>query len=267
MKRRGQRLAIPTCRKQTALIPNSLCRVFNRLYGGRIVFYAVYEGPLRFSPLSTPLIIVIMIIYLDKKEFSEAVARAARFAQKSSATLPVLSGIVLIAGDDGIKLRATNLETGIDLKVEGTIKEPGVVAVPAQVLREITSSFSGTGNVTIEHGGDIVTITAPTGKSTLKTLAYEDFPSLPLPESTKTSFSLPGAVLRALAGAVVSCASTSTVRPTLRAYSCRLRAEYSRLSPRIPSVWRREALSFRQRYALFHAYSCQELGGHHPDPS
>ncbi|MEK7100791.1 MAG: hypothetical protein AAB921_01700, partial [Patescibacteria group bacterium] len=62
-----------------------------------------------------------MVIILDKKEFAEAVASVARFAQRTSASLPVLSGIAIIAGDDGIKLRATNLETGIDLLLAGTI--------------------------------------------------------------------------------------------------------------------------------------------------
>lgn len=156
-----------------------------------------------------------MIITLGKKEFGEAVSIASKFAERRSATLPVLSGIAIIAGDAGIKLRATNLETGIDLLVEGTIKDPGVIALPANVLREITSSFSGTGNMTIEHAGETVVITSDSGKSTLKTLPYEDFPVLPIPESPKAKFSLKGNAFRDLVGSVVSCASTSTVRPEL----------------------------------------------------
>jgi DNA polymerase III sliding clamp (beta) subunit (PCNA family) len=45
-----------------------------------------------------------MVINLEKKEFSEAVARVSRFAERRSATLPVLAGIAIVAGDDGIKL-------------------------------------------------------------------------------------------------------------------------------------------------------------------
>lgn len=156
-----------------------------------------------------------MVIILDKKEFAEAVQSVARFAQRTSASLPVLSGIAIIAGDDGIKLRATNLETGIDLSLAGTIKEPGVVALPAAVLREITASLSGSGPLTLEQSGSTVSVQSGTGKSTLKTLPYEDFPVLPLPESPKVSFSLPGAVLRSLISAVAGYASTSTVRPEL----------------------------------------------------
>jgi len=156
-----------------------------------------------------------MVITLGKKEFAEAVNIVSRFAERKSATLAVLSGIAIIAGDDGIKLRATNLETGIDLRVEGVIKEPGVVALPASVLRDITSSLSSSGSVTLEHAGETVVIASDNGKSTIKTLPYEDFPSLPLPESPKATNTLKGSLFSSLVGAVVSCASTSTVRPEL----------------------------------------------------
>jgi DNA polymerase III subunit beta len=156
-----------------------------------------------------------MIISLDKKELAEAVNSVARFAERRSTTLPVLSGIIIVAGDDGIKLRATNLETGIDRKISGTIKEAGVVALPAATFREITSSFSGTGSITLEHGGDTVVISSGTGRSTIKTLPYEDFPILPFPEGAKVKFTLPGAQLRTLITTVAPCASPSTVRPEL----------------------------------------------------
>ncbi len=156
-----------------------------------------------------------MIISLDKKEFAEAVGSVSRFSERRSTTLPVLSGIVIVAGDDGIKLRATNLETGIDRKVAGTIKDPGVVAIPAHTLKEITTSFTGTGSITLEHGGDTVVISSGTGRSTIKTLPYEDFPVLPFPDSSPVKFSLPGTQLRTLITTVAAFASPSTVRPEL----------------------------------------------------
>ncbi len=156
-----------------------------------------------------------MVITLEKREFANAVMIVSKFAERRSATLPVLSGIAIIAGDDGIKLRATNLETGIDLRVEGVIKDPGVIALPANVLREITSSFGGSGSVVIDYAGETAVITSDNGTSTLKTLPYEDFPILPLPESPRAKFTIPGDALRTLITSVVSCASTSTVRPEL----------------------------------------------------
>ncbi len=156
-----------------------------------------------------------MIITLDKKELAQAVASVARFAERRSATLPVLSGIAIVAGDDGIKLRATNLETGIDFKVAGDIKAPGVVVLPAATLREMTSSFTGSGTVSFEYAGETVVITSQMGRSTMKTLPFEDFPTLPFPEAPKAKFSLPGASLKTLIASVAACASPSTVRPEL----------------------------------------------------
>jgi len=156
-----------------------------------------------------------MYISIQKKIFSEAVHIAGRFAEKKSTTLPALSTILIIAGDDGIKMRATNLETGIDLKLEGEIKSNGVVALPATILQQIANSLSPEGVITLEHTGDIISLTSGTGKSSIKTVLYEDFPSIPFPENPKNRIVIPGVLLRSLFTSIASCASTSMVRPEL----------------------------------------------------
>ncbi|MFZ2167759.1 MAG: DNA polymerase III subunit beta [Minisyncoccia bacterium] len=156
-----------------------------------------------------------MNISIEKKEFSEAVHKVARFAERKSATLPALSSILLIAGDDGIKLRATNLETGIDLKLSGKVVSDGVVAIPATILQQIASSFTQEGDITLEQTGDIVFIKSGTGKSSIKTVPYDDFPSIPFPENPKNRIVIPGILLKNLFTGIASCASTSTVRPEL----------------------------------------------------
>jgi DNA polymerase-3 subunit beta len=155
-----------------------------------------------------------MLITLSKKSFADAVHTAARFADRSSATAPILHSILILAGTDGIKLRATNLETGIDLAVAGEKKRDGVVAIPAHLLAQLASSLAGEGSVTIEHAGDTAVITSGSAKSTIKTLPYEDFPTIPFPDA-KNSFTLSGAVLKQLLTSIASCASTSSVRPEL----------------------------------------------------
>lgn len=156
-----------------------------------------------------------MIISIEKKIFSEAVHTVARFAERKSATLPVLSAILILAGDDGIKMRATNLETGIDLKLEGECASKGVVAIPATILQQIASSFTHDGKITLEHTGDTVSLTSGTGKSSIKTVPYDDFPSIPFPENPKNKIVLSGTVLKNLFTSIASCASSSMVRPEL----------------------------------------------------
>ncbi len=156
-----------------------------------------------------------MNISIEKKKFSEAVYIVSRFAEKKSGTLPALSSILIIVGDGSIKMRATNLETGIDLKLEGEIISDGVVAVPAVILQQIAGSLTSEGKIKLEHTGDIITVTSGTGKSSIKTVPYDDFPSIPFPENPKNRVVVPGILLRTLFTSVASCASSSTVRPEL----------------------------------------------------
>ena len=156
-----------------------------------------------------------MNISIEKKLFSEAVHIVSRFAERKNTTLPVLSSILIIAGDGVIKMRATNLETGIDLKLKGEVKTDGVVAIPAALLQQIASSLTNEGLITLEHTGDIVTIVSGTGKSTIKTVPYDDFPIIPFPENPKNRIVIPGILLRTLFTSITSCASTSTIRPEL----------------------------------------------------
>lgn len=156
-----------------------------------------------------------MNISIEKNKFYEAIHLVARFAERKSSTLPALSTILIIAGDDGIKIRATNLETGIDLKIEGECTIKGVVAIPAIILQQIASSFTQEGKITLEHSGDTISIISGTSKSSIKTIPYEDFPSIPFPENPKNRIVLPGSILRSLFTSIAPYASSSTIRPEL----------------------------------------------------
>jgi DNA polymerase-3 subunit beta len=53
------------------------------------------------------------------------------------------------------------------------------------------------------------------GKSSIKTVPYDDFPSIPFPENPKNRIIVPGVLLRTLFTSITSCASSSTIRPEL----------------------------------------------------
>lgn len=156
-----------------------------------------------------------MNISIEKKTFSEAVYKVARFSERKSSTLPALSSILILASDEGIKMRATNLETGIDLKIEGSVMMHGVVAIPATILQQIAGSLTGSGVITLEHTGEVVTLVTGSSRSSIKTVPYDDFPSIPFPENPKNSITLSGHTLRSVCTSVAVCASVSTVRPEL----------------------------------------------------
>lgn len=156
-----------------------------------------------------------MNISIEKKEFSEAVNKVSRFAERKNTMLPVLSSILIIAGNDCIKMRATNLETGIDIKLDGKCNRDGVVAIPASILQQIAGSISEEAGITIEHSGNIASVTNGSGRSLIKTVSYDDFPSIPFPENPKNRMVIPGVLLKNLFVLISSCASSSTIRPEL----------------------------------------------------
>ncbi len=57
-------------------------------------------------------------------------------------TLPVLQCVYIEVVEGIVALRATNLEIGIEGKVEAVIKTDGVVAVPAQVFLQTINLIS-----------------------------------------------------------------------------------------------------------------------------
>lgn len=156
-----------------------------------------------------------MILTIEKKKFIEAVHTVSRFAEKGASTLPVLSSILILSGNEGIKFRATNLETGIDFKISGTHVGDGVCAIPARILEQIASSLFGDGEVTLEQSGETILLSSGATRSIIKTVPYADFPIIPIPESPKGRVVLSGVLIKNLFTAIASCASTSTVRPEL----------------------------------------------------
>jgi DNA polymerase-3 subunit beta len=156
-----------------------------------------------------------MYITLNKKELIDAVITVSRFSERRSSTLPVLSCIIISAEKEGIRFQATNLETGIDLSVEGSVKKTGTVALPTTIFKEIMSSFTGGGVISLEQVQETVLLSGDGVKSTIKTLSAEDFPIIPSPQEIKTKISLTGNIFRSLISLVAGYASPSTVRPEL----------------------------------------------------
>ena len=155
-----------------------------------------------------------MFITIEKKEFIENIQKIIRFTQRGVTSLPVLACILIIAGDDGIKFRANNLEIAADFKIPGKINTNGVVAIPAGILQQITSTLNNNGVISLEQTGDTVIIITDYIKSTVKTISQEDFPNIPTIQKEET-FSIDSKILTSTVDTTISCASTSNIRPEL----------------------------------------------------
>ena len=70
--------------------------------------------------------------------------------------------------------------------------------------------------ITLEHTGDIISLTSGTGKSSIKTVPYDDFPSIPFPENPKNRIVTSRSYFSStIFTSIASCASSSTIRPEL----------------------------------------------------
>ena len=142
-----------------------------------------------------------------------AVTAANRFVERR-ANLTVLSTVLIVAENNQLVLRATNIECGVEVVVPAKVEIGGVVAVPATTLLGFLSNARGKG-VTASLVGEMFTIETERVSATIKTIPHEDFPVLPR-VSAENSFVVKSSDLARAIRSVAYCASTSTVKPELQ---------------------------------------------------
>jgi len=129
-----------------------------------------------------------MQVEVSRENITKAVLRAEKVSGKNL-TLPVLNCVLLVADRNVFKIKATNLELGIEVVVPAKISQEGVVAVPGGVLASVLNGLSRVDHVTLKVEQDNLRIETSHGKTVIKAVAYEDFPTLPyLPDAKPFSF-------------------------------------------------------------------------------
>lgn len=113
-----------------------------------------------------------------KLNLKDALLTAERFTGKQL-SLPVLRYVLFIASEKALKLRATNLDLGIEIEIPAKIEKEGVIAIPADVLGSFLSNLPQEKNIIIEQVGEHLTITGSSYSTLIKGFGYEDFPTLP----------------------------------------------------------------------------------------
>lgn len=136
---------------------------------------------------------------------------AERIAGKKE-SLPVLS-CILIDTSKEIILRATNLESGIEITIPGSVEEAGVVAVPAGIISQTIRSI-GSETLTLRLEDSNLLVEARGTKTLIKSIPHSEFPLLPS-SSEKQGIQLPREKFLQALQDVVYAASPSMIRPEL----------------------------------------------------
>lgn len=147
----------------------------------------------------------------------ENLVKALSLVGRSIATkpqLPILSHILLQAGDNTLTLSATNLEIGVSTSVGAKIEKTGEVAIPGKLLTEFISTLpSSIDKITISLEGTTCTVKTPRTKASFAIGAASDFP--PFPSVEPEGKMLPFEKLKDTIMRMVFAASTDDSRPVL----------------------------------------------------
>jgi DNA polymerase III subunit beta len=153
-----------------------------------------------------------MKITATRQALLDALLIASR-AVSARAALQALSGIHLSA-DGSPRLRATDMELGLDVALDGNVEGGGQVVLPGRLLVEVARSLpDGEVSLELREAERDVEITAGSSRFHLRTLPADDFPRFPEPEGDPVE--LPAQALQETIARVARAASRDEARPVL----------------------------------------------------
>ena len=104
-------------------------------------------------------------------------------AASTRSAVQALSGVQLTAKGGAIELRATDMEIGLRVPLQGEIVRDGAVVLPARLLVDVVRALPGD-SVSLELRATEQDVEIVAGSATfhIRTLRLEDFPPFPEPE-------------------------------------------------------------------------------------
>jgi DNA polymerase III subunit beta len=151
-----------------------------------------------------------MKLFIHTQKLLAAVSLVSHVVGKKE-SLPVLSCILLEGKGGEVVLRATNLESGVEVRVPARVTGAGICAVPATILTHTLRSVRAA-EITLEYDDKNISLHADGSITQIHTVPHEEFPTLPIPPAgAQFSISIPA--LCSGIRSVAYAAATSTIRP------------------------------------------------------
>lgn len=132
-----------------------------------------------------------------------------------TATLPVLTHVLLATDGGRLKIAATNLELGVSCWIGAKVESEGAVTVPARTMSDLVNLLSAE-KVELDVNVRTQTMQVKSGKTdaNIKGMDAAEFPIIPAFTPAGAAFVEP-AVLKRLISQVAFAASTDESRPTM----------------------------------------------------
>jgi DNA polymerase-3 subunit beta len=128
-------------------------------------------------------------------------------------TLPVLGSVLWVATNKTLKLRATNLNLGIEIEIPAKIEKEGVVAIRGDILSSLFSVINNNESVRFELIENNLSVKTKTNTILLKSVPHEDFPTIPIVEGD--NFTINSKKLIEGIKSVYYSASNSEIKPEI----------------------------------------------------
>jgi DNA polymerase-3 subunit beta len=149
-----------------------------------------------------------------KDELTRALSLVGR-AVSTRATVQVLGGVLIRAGEGQLELAATDMEVSLRLPLEAQVEGEGAVVAPGRLLVDLARLLPES-EVVLEHSPErgVLEVTCGPASYKLNTYSAEDFPKLPDVAGAQTFSVDSGAFLETVAR-VARAASKDESRPVL----------------------------------------------------
>jgi DNA polymerase-3 subunit beta len=155
-----------------------------------------------------------MKIEVHLSQFKKTISLSEKIARKN-ATLPVLACLLFEIEKNILKVKATNLDVGIEISIPAKSDTEGSVAVPAHIISSFVSQLNDQdGTVKMELVSNNLNISSTRSKVTIKTVPADDFPSIPRVNDGQKNKISSEVLIKGLKSVWYS-ASISSVKPEL----------------------------------------------------
>ncbi|MGR2752357.1 DNA polymerase III subunit beta [Agromyces arachidis] len=118
-----------------------------------------------------------MKFQVNRDVFSEAVSFAVKLLPQRT-TLPILSGVLIQANDDGLVLSSFDYEVSSRTEIQADVEEPGTVLVSGRLLAEIAGRLPNA-PVKVSTEESRISVTCGSASFTLLSMPVEEYPSIP----------------------------------------------------------------------------------------
>jgi DNA polymerase-3 subunit beta len=120
-----------------------------------------------------------MKVTVERASLLKSLGHVHRVVERRN-TIPILSNVLLRAGDGSLRLKATDLDLEVTETLPADVGQSGATTVPAHMLYDIARKLPDGAQVSLDVAGDVGQMVIRSGRSrfTLQALPESDFPDL-----------------------------------------------------------------------------------------